>query len=299
LKTDLNIHIPVLRDSVVEYLEPLGGKIIVDATIGAGGYAEMILEKMGAAGKYIGLEQDADAIAYAQERLAPYSDRLSLFHCNFSRLHEVLTQIGIPYVNGIVFDLGLSSLQLSDPGRGFSFSLEGPLDMRMNRQQQLTAWEIVNRYDEKDLGGLFREHGEERFSKRIAAALVQARKKSPITTTTELARIVGQAIPHKAWPKKIHPATKIFQALRIAVNDEMKNLERGITQAISHLEKEGRLIVLSYHSLEDRIVKNIFKAHEGKGYKIVTKKPIVPSWDEVEKNRRARSAKLRVLERAA
>lgn len=294
------MHIPVLRDKIVESLLPLEGKVILDATVGMGGHAEPILPRIGSQGRLIGMDQDDQALETARVRLASFQNRLTLINSNFSKLQEVLKQIGVTYVDGIVMDLGLSTLQLEDQQRGFSFSLEGPLDMRMDRQQQLTARDIIVHYSEKDLGGLLREYGEERFARRIAAAIVHHRQRKSINTTLDLARLVEQAVPRKAWPKKIHPATRTFQALRIEVNHELEHLQEGLRQGAECLSPGGRFCVISYHSLEDRMVKFFFKGCEEKGsYRRVTKKPIVPDEKEISENRKSRSAKLRILERAA
>jgi 16S rRNA (cytosine1402-N4)-methyltransferase len=293
------VHIPVLLDKVVNFLEPLEGKTILDATVGAAGHAEAILKRLGPTGKYIGLDQDADALKLAKKRLSPYKRQVLLFQNNFVFMKETVFNAGIFAVDGILMDLGLSSLQLEDPSRGFSFQHEGELDMRMDRRRQLTAKALVNSLNEKELGGLLWEYGEERFAKRIAAAIVHYRKKSPINTTKELAEIVEKSIPRKAWPHRIHPATRTFQALRIAVNGELDALKEGLHQAVELLNPLGRLLVISYHSLEDRIVKQFFRTLNTSFWRILTKKPVVPEAGEIQNNPRARSAKLRVLERVA
>jgi 16S rRNA (cytosine1402-N4)-methyltransferase len=293
------VHIPVLLDKVVNFLEPLEGKTILDATVGAAGHAEAILKRLGPTGKYIGLDQDADALKLAEKRLSPYKRQVLLFQNNFVFMKETVFNAGIFAVDGILMDLGLSSLQLEDPSRGFSFQHEGELDMRMDRRRQLTAKALVNSLNEKELGGLLWEYGEERFAKRIAAAIVHYRKKSPINTTKELAEIVEKSIPRKAWPHRIHPATRTFQALRIAVNGELDALKEGLHQAVELLNPLGRLLVISYHSLEDRIVKQFFRTLNTSFWRILTKKPVVPEAGEIQNNPRARSAKLRVLERVA
>lgn len=293
------MHIPVLRDKVIEFLKPLEGKIILDATVGTGGHAEAILEEMGPTGQLIGLDLDTAALESARQRLAPWQSRVLLRQGNFAQLSDILEENGMNAVDGVLMDLGLSSLQLEDAERGFSFQTEGPLDMRMNMRQQTTAWEMVNRLDEGKLRGLIREYGEEPFSKRIAAAIVSYRKNKSITSTKELADIVAKAVPRRAWPRRIHPATRTFQAIRIAVNQELENLKQGLSQAILALRKGGKLLVISYHSLEDRIVKNFFKTQKSSGWNILTRKPIVASEEEISANRKARSAKLRVLECSA
>jgi len=280
-------------------LEPLEGKTILDATVGAAGHAEAILKRLGPTGKYIGLDQDADSLKFAEKRLSPYKRQVLLFQNNFVFMNETVFNAGIFAVDGILMDLGLSSLQLEDPSRGFSFQHEGELDMRMDRRRQLTAKALVNSLNEKELGGLLWEYGEERFAKRIAAAIVHYRKKSPINTTKELAEIVEKSIPRKAWPHRIHPATRTFQALRIAVNGELDALKEGLHQAVELLNPLGRLLVISYHSLEDRIVKQFFRTLNTSFWRILTKKPVVPEAGEIQNNPRARSAKLRVLERVA
>lgn len=293
------MHIPVLLDKVVSVLEPLEGKTVLDATLGGGGHAAAVLDRMGPAGKLIGIDQDADALAAAKERLVSFGERVSLFESNFSAIKEVLSMAGVPFVDGVIMDLGLSSLQLDEAERGFSFSLEGPLDMRMDRRKRLTAKELVNTLEESKLGGLLREYGEERFAKRIASAIVHSRSRKPISTTRELAEIVERSVPRKAWPRHIHPATRTFQALRIVVNGELDNLREGLNQAVDALAPGGKLLVISYHSLEDRIVKHGFKAIHGDRFRILTKKPLIAEEEEIARNPRSRSAKLRVLERAA
>ncbi len=282
-------HRPVLLAEVVSFLAPAPGKLIVDATCGTGGHAQALLSR---GATVIGLDQDPQALALAQERLAPFQDRLQLLQGNFRRLRELLSSLGIREVDGVLFDLGVSSLQLDTPARGFSFRQPAPLDMRMDPSQPLTAHEIVNRWPEWEIVRILREYGEERYAGRIARAIVRARSKAPIRSTTELARLVARCYP--PGRHHIHPATRTFQALRIAVNDELAALEEGLEQARELLRPGGVVCAISFHSLEDRIVKHRFREWAAAGeVELLTKKPLRPSPAEVAENPRARSAKLR------
>ncbi|HID55575.1 TPA: 16S rRNA (cytosine(1402)-N(4))-methyltransferase RsmH [Candidatus Poribacteria bacterium] len=285
-------HIPVLLDEVMCLLNPKDGGIYVDCTLGAGGHAERILQLSSPGGRLIGIDLDSEAISIARERLKRFGDRVSFVHANFADLDDILRSLGLEGVDGVLMDLGVSWIQLSDPKRGFSFRMEAPLDMRMDRRAPLTAYEVVNTKSERELREIFRKYGEERWAGRIARRIVRCRERSPILTTKQLARIVESAVTRRG---RIHPATRVFQALRIYVNGELDNLERGLDSAIRWLKPGGRICVISFHSLEDRIVKWKFrgmKAH----LRIITPKPITPGGEEVKENPRSRSAKLRAAE---
>jgi len=299
-------HIPVLVEEVMGFLQCEPGRTYVDATLGGGGHAFEILRRSSPDGRLIGLEWDEIAIGEARNVLTPYGDRVGIFQENFVRLPEVLKEVGIDEVDGILFDLGLSSLQLDQQGRGFSFQAEGPLDMRMDRRRDLTAADFVNTLSQAALEEALSRYGEERWAKRIAKAIVQEREKRPILTTQALKTIVHRAIPRRFHSRRLDPATRTFQAFRIRVNDELENLRAALQGAWRLLRKGGRICVISFHSLEDRIVKETFreqarKGGEGSGsnpvLSILTPKPVVPSEDEKRGNPRSRSAKLRCSER--
>jgi 16S rRNA (cytosine1402-N4)-methyltransferase len=299
-----------MLEEVLAWLNPRPGGVYVDATIGAGGHAEAILARIAPAGTLIGIDRDATALAVAGQRLARYGASVSLRHANFTAIRQVLAEAGIEAVDGIVMDLGASSLQLDAPDRGFSFSRPGPLDMRMDQTQTLRAADLVNELSEAELAGLIFTYGEERFARRIAREIVRRR---PLASTAELADAVAAAIPRKAWPRTIHPATRTFQALRIATNRELDNLEQALPDAVGSLREGGRLCVITFHSLEDRILKHTYlRLSRGctcppgsptcscggrRLIRVLTRRPVVPSAAEVAANPRARSAKLRVAER--
>ena len=288
-------HIPVLLDEIIKYLDCMGKKVIVDCTIGEGGHAEKILENLGSSGILLGIDQDQDALVAARKRLASFGERVVLIWDNFTNLEKILREKEIEKVDGILFDLGISSLQLNKRERGFSFLKEGPLDMRMNRAQEINALELINKTSYKELQNIIYELGEKRWARRIARAIVRERGKGPVTTTTQLSRIIERAVPYRG---RIHPATRAFQALRIKVNRELENLKEILPQAVDSLRKGGRICIVSYHSLEDRIVKNSFKEFARQGrIEILTKKPIISQEEEIRMNPRSRSAKLRVGER--
>ena len=314
-------HIPVLRNEVLDFLKPKSGGIYVDATIGLGGHSLWILKKSYPTGRLIGIDMDADALAIANKRLHAFKKRLSLIHGNFAHLQEILKTDGIRQVDGVLLDLGVSSLQLDTANRGFSFQYPGPLDMRMDVQMPTSAAHIVNDSTPDKLIKIFREYGEERYAKQIARHIVAARAKKPITTTFQLSEIVENAYSIKAKRSKvpaqnrqkgreIHPATRVFQALRIEVNAELDNLVLGLDAAVSVLKPGGCLCVMSFHSLEDRIVKRQFRqsaktcicppkipmciCEHQQVLQVVTNKPVLPSASEIAANPRARSAKLRV-----
>ncbi|MCD6223444.1 MAG: 16S rRNA (cytosine(1402)-N(4))-methyltransferase RsmH [Deltaproteobacteria bacterium] len=282
---------------VVDILQPKSDSIYIDATIGYGGHAEKVLELSSPNGVVVGIDKDEEAVRWVLTELKPHwGKRLIVEHCGFSEMAQVLQKQGIESVDGILMDLGMSSYQVEDAERGFSFRLGGPLDMRMDRRQSLTASQIVNGWQEKNIASILRTYGEERFATRIAKNIVKFRKEKKITTTRQLAQIVEDSIPRKFW-KRIHPATRTFLALRIVVNDEMENLKRGLEEGISLLKKGGRLCVISFHSLEDRIVKQTFRRKFSEGIARVSKRAILPQKEEILKNKRARSAKLRWLEK--
>jgi len=290
-------HLPVLIEQVIEFLDPHPDGIYVDCTLGGAGHALKILERSSPTGRLIGIDRDGEAIEEAYLRLKPYESRITLIHGNFSDLREILRELNIGKVDGILIDLGVSYQQLIDEKRGFSFQSEGPLDMRMDRTQRETAAKLINTLSRVELEGILRRYGEGRWGRKIAKAIVRHRQKTPIVTTTQLRDIISSAVLKP--PRRIHPATKAFQAIRIAVNDELNNLEKTIRDGVPLLKSGGRLCILSFHSLEDRIVKESFRQYEKPPglITIITKKPIAPSKGEISENPRARSAKLRVAER--
>lgn len=285
-------------NEVIYYLQCKPGQIYVDATLGGGGHAEEILKRTGPNGVLIGIEWDEEALQEARKRLEPYGRRVEIIRENFIHLPEILKRKNIEEVDGILLDLGLSSLQLEKGERGFSFQKEGPLDMRMDQRIRSTAADLVNRLPLHEIEQILKEFGEEPFARRIAEAIVRAREKQPIQTTQALRRVVHQAIPKRFHSKRIDPATKTFQALRIKLNDELGNLRKILDTGWQVLKKGGRMVILSFHSLEDRIVKEAFRRWEKEGViKIVTHKPIPPTLQEKRDNPRSRSAKLRCAER--
>lgn len=281
-------HVPVLLKEVIENINPSPGKIIIDATIGGGGHAKEILRRILPGGRLIGIDLDEEAIDVASYNLRDFREGLTLIKGNYAELKNILKGIGIDKVDGILLDLGISSIQLKS-GRGFSFNDTGPLDMRMDRSMNLTASDIVNKFPKDRLAELIWMYGEEKRARRIARAIVNAR---PICGSRELAQLITGLFPR--GHKRIHPSTKTFQALRIFVNDELNSLSRALEEGACVLRTKGRYCVVSFHSLEDRIVKDSFRRIEG--LKVLTKKPIVPGIEEVRRNPRARSAKLRVAE---
>jgi 16S rRNA (cytosine1402-N4)-methyltransferase len=291
-------HVPVMTREVVALLRPERGGLYVDCTVGLGGHTRALLEA--GAQRLIGLDRDPDALAVARETLAPWSDRIELEHADYRDLPSVLTARGITGFDGALADLGLSSLQLDAADRGFSFRRDEPLDMRMDRSQGPTLAQLLRDIDEGPLADAIFQFGEERFSRRIARAIVMARERAALETTGQLADIVRRAVPRKGY-QRIDPATRTFQALRIMVNRELEGLDGFLASAAERLLAGARLAVISFHSLEDRIVKHGFRALEraGAALRIVTKRPLTPSEAEVEANPRARSAKLRAIERLA
>lgn len=286
-------HLPVMVKETLELLSVRPGGTYVDATVGLGGHAGEILKAMGPAGKLVGIDRDDDALKIARERLG--NDRVILKKGRFSDMKNIIGSAGETEVDGVLLDFGLSMMQLKDMERGFSFSSEEALDMRMDRSQQLTAGHIVNTYPEKELERILREYGEEHNARKIAKAIVAHRSGKRIHTCRELADVVSAACRRQG---RHHPATKTFQALRIAVNDELNEIHGGLESSLGILKSGGRLCAISYHSLEDRVVKNFIRDAAGKGLmKAITKKPMVPSYDEKRRNPSARSAKLRGAEK--
>ncbi len=304
-----NLHKPVLLAETVQFLKPPIGGTLVDATLGLGGHSEAVLANFDET-KIIGIDQDARAIEFAKERLEKFGDRISIFQANFADIKEVLSDAGIEKIDGVLADLGVSSLQFDSETRGFSFRFDAPLDMRMDADADTeTAAELLAELSEFEIARIIYEYGEEKFSRRIARRIVERRERGePVKTTKELAELVERSVK-RGKKDKIHPATKTFQALRIAVNGELEILEQFIRDAVNSLSEDGRLVVITFHSLEDRIVKQTFQKLAGKCFcpprmpqcvcgavkeiEILTRKPIVPSEEETEGNPRARSAKLR------
>lgn len=291
-------HIPVLVEEVMNLLRCEAHKTYVDATLGGGGHALEILKRTSPDGIVIGIDWDEDAIAEAKGALVPFGDRIKIFRENFVRLPDLLQALDISEVDGILLDLGLSSLQIEKKGRGFSLKGEGPLDMRMDQRINRTAADLLDGLSFQELESTLREFGEERWAKRIAKAIVQEREKKPVGTTQELRQIVHRAIPRRFYSWKIDPATRTFQALRIRVNEELENLRRILETGWESLKKGGRICVISFHSLEDRMVKETFRRLDKDGVmRRITKKTITPSEEEQQQNPRSRSAKLRCAER--
>lgn len=304
-------HVPVLLGETLDLLAPerRPGGLFVDATLGLGGHAEALLQRAPEA-RLLGIDRDPQALEHAARRLQPFGERVQLRHAVFHQLEEVLAGLGVDRIAGVLADLGVSSLQLDLPERGFSFRRDGPLDMRMGLAD-LTAADLVNESSEEDLGEIFREYGEERQARRIARAIVRARTESRIETTAELKSVIERAKGRQRFEEKIDPATRVFQALRIAVNRELAGLQDMIEQAVRLLEDDGRLVVISYHSLEDRIVKNTLRGlaqgevdqvtgrprSETQLIEVLTRKPLRPSEEEIAFNPRSRSAKLRAAKR--
>ncbi|MEE4252502.1 MAG: 16S rRNA (cytosine(1402)-N(4))-methyltransferase RsmH [Desulfuromusa sp.] len=305
-------HLSVMPEEVLHWLQPVKGGIYLDGTLGGAGHSRLLLEAAEGS-RLIGLDRDPAALQEAAEILAPYGDRVSLHHATFDQANQVLESLGINGLDGMLLDLGVSSHQLDTPERGFSFRYDAPLDMRMNPTEGETAADVVNQADEAELVRIFFEYGEERYSRRIVRRIIAKRAEAPLSSTGELAELVRDAVPGGRRPSKIHPATRVFQALRIYVNDELGQVKRGVETGISLLKPGGRLVVISFHSLEDRIVKHLFR-EKSKGcicpprlpvcqcdntpdVKILTRKGIKAGDSEVDRNVRSRSAVLRAVER--
>ncbi len=306
----LPVHVPVLLDEVTAGLQPRSGGRFIDCTVGLGGHAAAILERISPSGRFLGIDADPDAIKISEDKLSDYGEAVTLVNDNFVNLEAIWKEYQFHPVDGILFDLGVSSLQLDTAERGFSFHLDAPLDMRFNSEQGLTASDVINRFSEQELAKLIERYGEERHSRRIARHIVQNR---PITTTRELAQLVEQALAASTHRGRIHPATRTFMALRIAVNNELQNLELALKQTPNLLRSGGRLAVISYHSLEDRIVKQFMRYAASRcvcppgtvvcrcGHvptlALISRKVIRPTSLEIESNPRSRSARLRIAER--
>lgn len=306
-------HKSVLLEETVDSLNIKPDGIYVDGTLGGGGHAWEVCRRLGDQGRFIGIDQDADAIRAASERLAEYGDKVTIVRSNYENIAEVLRDLGIDRVDGICLDLGVSSYQLDTAERGFTYREDAPLDMRMDQRNTQTAADIVNTYSESDLYRMIRDYGEDKFAKNIAKHIVRVRQEKPFETTGELIDTIKAAIPMKVRAVGGHPAKKTFQAIRIELNHELDVLERSIDTMIDLLNQDGRLSIITFHSLEDRIVKNRFRDNENpcicppgfpvcmcgkvsKG-KVITRKPIIPSEAEIEANKRSKSSKLRVFER--
>ncbi len=291
------MHFPVLKEEVLDFLSPCPGDVILDATLGGGGHSREILRRIVPGGKLIALDRDIEAIEKARRDLSGSKDSVLFIHGNFRDVKTTLKEKGIERLHGAVFDLGFSSNQLDDPSRGFSFMHDGPLDMRFDRLDGITAYEAVNECGKDELAEIIREYGEERHARAIAAAIVKARKTARIKTTKELSGVISRAVGRKYSSLKIHPSCRTFQAIRIYVNDEIRSAEKGIEGAASMLLPGKRICVISFHSLEDRVAKNIFRREAKFGaLKVITKKPVLPAYTEIKENPRSRSAKLRVAE---
>ncbi len=294
-KNAADIHCSVLPIETLEFLNPESSGIYVDGTLGLGGHSEAILKKSAPDGRVIAFDWDAAAIEKSRERLKPFADRVSIVRKNFSEIGKGLIELGITQVDGILIDIGLSSLQLDMGERGFSFQRDEPLDMRMDTRREVTAASILADCSEGELADIFFYYGEEKQARRIASFVVKERLVSPIVSSKQFANLVVKAVPRRFHPKRIHVATLVFQALRIAVNTELENLAGILEEGVQYLKPGARFCVISFHSLEDRMVKRKFR--ENKALKVLTKKPIMASPEEREQNRRSRSARLRVAER--
>lgn len=306
-------HKSVLLQECIDALNIRPDGIYLDGTLGGAGHSSQIARRLTEGGRLIGVDRDRTALAAAKERLAPYADRVTLVHSNFAEIDAILDSLGIPAVDGMLFDLGVSSPQLDDASRGFSYMADAPLDMRMDKDDALTAGEVVNTWPQGELRRILYDYGEERYAPQIAAAICRAREKAPVETTLELVDIIRSAMPAQALREKQHPAKRSFQAIRIAVNDELGAVSRMMQAAVGRLNPGGRLAVITFHSLEDRIVKSEMQQAArgctcppefpvcvcGKKplVKLVTRKPIVSGPAELQENPRARSAKLRVAEK--
>lgn len=306
------VHVPVMTDKVIHFLQPRPGGLYIDCTVGAAGHSRAILEAAGGQARLVGIDQDPDALALAKENLRHFGEAVTLVHENFRHLPQIMHRLGLTGADGILLDLGMSSLQVDKPERGFTYHEEAPLDMRMNPEQATTAADLVNNLDEDSLAKILWEWGEERWSRRIAAAIVRRRRSRPITTTLELVEVIKSAIPAPARRTGGHPARRTFQALRIAVNDELGAIKDVLEPAAELLRPGGRLVVISFHSLEDRLVKHTFRrlstdctctsraecrCGNRRLLNILTRRPVQPDPAEIALNPRARSAKLRAAER--
>ena len=306
-------HLSVLPEEVIQFLNPRPGGIYVDGTLGGAGHARLILERCTPGGMLIGIDQDREALQAAGQRLADFGTAARLVHGNFGELEQHLDRLGNPALDGFILDLGVSSHQLDSAGRGFSFQQDAPLDMRMDTSCGETAADLLNDLPEPELERIIRDYGEERWAKRIAAFIVRARQEAPLATTLQLVDIIKGAVPKAKWDERIHPATRTFQAVRIAVNRELESLEKGLRAALDRLKPGGRGVVISFHSLEDRIVKHIFREYatgctcprnfpvcacnNKPRVRVLTGRPVTATGQEIDVNPRSRSAKLRAIEK--
>lgn len=297
-KVKEKFHTPVMCQQILDYLDLAPGKIIVDATIGTGGHALAILERIMPQGRLIAIDRDQESLAVAAKRLNNFGNACEFVYGNFIDIDNILKRLNIDKIDGILFDLGLSSFQLESPQRGFSFQYEGPLDMRLDRNSYISAYDLVNNLTQEEISNLLWTFGQERWHNRIARNLVNEREKHTIATTLQLSNIIVRAIPYRYRYSHIHPATKTFQAIRIAVNRELEALETAISKAVQLLNKTARVCVISFHSLEDRIVKLSFRNFSSIGQlRIITPKPLMATRTEVKENPYSRSGKLRVAEK--
>lgn len=306
-------HIPIMPTQVLELLAPERGGIFVDGTLGGGGHGELVLKALPEGSKLIGIDRDDDALAAATKRLAPYGEKFMAVKGNFFDIKQILAELGIPGIDGMLVDLGVSSYQLDNPERGFSYHNDAPLDMRMDQNAPLSAWTVVNEYDERRITQILRDYGEEKWASRIASFIVRERQKKPLESTFELVELIKAAIPASARRDGGHPAKRTFQAIRVEVNGELDGLEQAIEDIVSCLNPGGRAVALTFQSLEDRIVKKTFQRLQnpctcppsapicicGKkpSVKILTRKPLIADDEELEYNSRAKSAKLRGAEK--
>lgn len=306
-------HVSVLLNECIENLNIKEDGVYVDCTMGGAGHSKEIVKRLSDKGLFIGFDQDKNAIATAKERLSEYSDRVKFVHSNFENIKEELEKLGVDKIDGVLADLGVSSHQLDEADRGFSYMHDAPLDMRMDIRQSFSAYDVVNTYSEEDLARIIRDYGEDNWAKRIAKFIVEERQNKPIENTGEIVEVIKKAIPKKARIDGPHPAKRTFQAIRIEVNNELGVINKMIRDAVSMMNKGGRVCIITFHSLEDRIVKNEFKelslscicppslpicqCDKVSEVKVITRKPILPSDEEIEMNPRARSAKLRVAEK--
>ncbi|NLA08371.1 MAG: 16S rRNA (cytosine(1402)-N(4))-methyltransferase RsmH [Parcubacteria group bacterium] len=290
------MHIPVLLQEVIKFLNPQSNENFIDATVGEGGYAMAILQYTAPLGKILGIDLDEESLKVARENLAAFENRVILKQGNYKDIDQMAKKVDILPVNGIVFDLGLGTFQIEDSSRGFSFLRDEPLKMTFDLGCEMSAEKVINESSLELLTKIFQEYGEEKNAYKIAQAIVEERKNKKITKTSELVEIIEKTVDGRH--NRLHPATKVFQALRIYVNDELNNLKEGLEKSVKILDKDGRIAVVSYHSLEDRLVKKFYKEKEKEGIlKIITKKPITPTKVEVLNNRRSRSAKLRIAQK--
>ncbi|MEI6831484.1 MAG: 16S rRNA (cytosine(1402)-N(4))-methyltransferase RsmH [Candidatus Omnitrophota bacterium] len=293
-------HIPAMSREVIDYLKLKPGQVIVDATIGTGGHSLEILKSISPGGKLIGIDRDEDSLNVCRQRLSDFNSSLELVHANFVDLDQVLAKLGVDKIDGIIFDLGISTFQLKNAQRGFSFQEEGPLDMRLDKDSYISAYDLMNNLNESEISGILWNFGQERWHNRIARLLIQERAIQPIATTRQLADLVVRAIPYRYRKShyRIHPATRTFQAVRIAVNRELEIIESAIKKAVAILKEQARICVISFHSLEDRAVKITFRQLKAEGLiNIITPKPLTPLLSEIEANPSSRSSKFRVAER--